>query len=312
MADPPVSAEIRALARARAEARRARDWPEADRLRAEIEAGGWTIVDDGLRFRLSPAHPPDVIGPEGVRYGTSASVPALLSEPPVGPLSVIVVASATPTDVVRCVRSIRAHGPAGVDIVVVIDGPDGEPDGELGAEEVIRTVVPLGHAAALNCGIRRARSASVVIVDPSVELAGDALSPLTRMLADPSVAVVGAFGITSDDLRHFRDAPDGDVDAIEGYLMAFRRDDFAARGPLDEHFRFYRNLDIWWSLVLRDEGVDHPPRRAVAIGGLPVVCHEHRGWTSLPEGERDRLSRRNFYRVLDRFRDRRDLLVRRQ
>ena len=36
--------------------------------------------------------------------------------------------------------------------------------------------------------------------------------------------------------------------------MAFRRLDAAARGPVDEAFRFYRNLDIWWSLVLRDAG----------------------------------------------------------
>ena len=36
--------------------------------------------------------------------------------------------------------------------------------------------------------------------------------------------------------------------------MAFRRSDYVERGPLDEHFRFYRNLDIWWSLVLRDDG----------------------------------------------------------
>ena len=49
--------------------------------------------------------------------------------------------------------------------------------------------------------------------------------------------------------------------------MAFRRADAAARGPLDERFRFYRNLDIWWSLVLRDEGEGEPPRRAVALAG---------------------------------------------
>ena len=38
--------------------------------------------------------------------------------------------------------------------------------------------------------------------------------------------------------------------------MAFRRADYVARGPLDEHFAFYRNLDIWWSLVLRDQDED--------------------------------------------------------
>jgi hypothetical protein len=125
------------------------------------------------------------------------------------------------------------------------------------------------------------------------------------------VAVAGGWGIVSADLRTFEEAPPGDVDAIEGYLLAFRRDDFARRGPLDERFRFYRNLDIWWSLVLRDEGEGRVPRRAVAIADLPGVRHEHRGWGSLPEEERTRQSKRNFYRIIDRFGSRRDLLVRR-
>jgi hypothetical protein len=119
----------------------------------------------------------------------------------------------------------------------------------------------------------------------------------------------------SADLRRFTEPPPGavDVDAIEGYALAFRRADYPARGPLDEHFAFYRNLDIWWSLVLRDPGddapEDTPPRRAVRVTGIPMARHEHRGWTSLPESERDRLSKRNFYRVLKRFATRRDLLV---
>ncbi len=108
----------------------------------------------------------------------------------------------------------------------------------------------------------------------------------------------------------FEDAPAGDVDAIEGYCQAFRRADYAARGPLDEHFRFYRNLDIWWSLVLREAREGMPPRRAVSLDGLPLRRHEHRGYASLPEAERERQSKRNFYRILDRFRDRRDLLTR--
>ena len=91
--------------------------------------------------------------------------------------------------------------------------------------------------------------------------------------------------------------------------MAFRRDDAAARGPLDERFRFYRNLDIWWSLVLRDQGESEPPRRAVRVAELPVMRHEHRGWTSLDDDERARQSKRNFYRIIDRFGSRRDLLL---
>ena len=51
------------------------------------------------------------------------------------------------------------------------------------------------------------------------------------------------------------------------------------------------------------------PRRAVRVSGVDLVRHEHRGWTALPEAERDRLSKRNFYRLLKRFATRRDLLL---
>jgi hypothetical protein len=112
----------------------------------------------------------------------------------------------------------------------------------------------------------------------------------------------------SDDLRKFEEAPPGPVTAVEGYAMAFRRADAAARGPLDERFRVYRNLDIWWSLVLRDEGEESAPRGALAVA-IPATRHEHRGWTSLSEAERDRLSKRNFYRIIDRFGWRRDLAL---
>jgi hypothetical protein len=146
-------------------------------------------------------------------------------------------------------------------------------------------------------------------MDASVEPTGDVITPLVDALYDPAVAVAGGWGITSTDLRTFEDAPPGDVDAIEGYLLAFRRDDAAERGPLDERFRFYRNLDIWWSLVLRDAGEGNEPRRAVRVADIPAVRHEHRGWGSLPEDERTRQSKRNFYRIIDRFGSRRDLLL---
>jgi cysteinyl-tRNA synthetase len=316
--------DVLSAAHARAEARAAGDWTEADRLRAEIEAAGWKIADRGTDFSLTPAAPPDVAEGERIRYGSSASVPSLVGEAATGVATVVLVATDWPGDVSRALAGLRTTAPDGTSVVVVADAPSGEQAAALeGLEatsaeadapvavpiEVVWTSERLGHAAATNIGIRRARASVVVLLDTSVEPTGDVVTPLVRALDDTTVAVVGGWGIVSTDLRKFEDAPAGDVDAIEGYLMAFRRDDFAERGPLDERFRFYRNLDIWWSLVLRDEGEGEPPRRAVSLADLPVVRHEHRGYASLPDDERDRQSKRNFYRIIDRFGWRRDMLV---
>jgi hypothetical protein len=302
--------EILSLAHDRAAARGAQDWAAADRIRAEIEAAGWRIVDRGTDFALEPAHPPTVADGEAILYGSSESVPSRLAEPATSVATVVLVAADWPADLERAVAALRAHAPVGSSIVVVADGASPDQASALPAAdaglEVVRTSERLGTAAAWNIGIRRASGSVVVILDTSIEPTGDVVTPLVALLDDPTVGVAGGFGIASADLRSFEDAPAGDVTAIEGYALAFRRDDAAARGPLDERFRFYRNLDIWWSLVLRDEGEGSPPRRAVTVP-LPVTRHEHRGWTSLPESERDRLSKRNFYRIIDRFGWRRDL-----
>jgi GT2 family glycosyltransferase len=300
------------LAHARLQARAARDWPEADRLRAEIEAAGWRIVDSGTDFALSPAAPSTVEEAGTVRYGSSAAVPSRLEEPATGLATVVLVATDWPADLDRALDALAGTSPDGVSVVVVADGPSAEQEAALEgvagrpSVEVVRTSERLGQAAALNAGFRRASAGVVVVLDASVEPTGDIVTPLVAELEDPSAGVAGGWGIVSDDLRHFSDAPAGDVTAIEGYALAFRREDVAARGPLDERFRFYRNLDIWWSLVLRDEGEGKSPRRAVSAE-LPAARHEHRGWTSVPEDERDRLSKRNFYRIIDRFGSRTDL-----
>ncbi len=325
MSVDPVPAEITDLAERRAAARRARDWTAADALRSEIEAAGWSIEDAGTLYTLRRSQPADVTDGHIVRYGSSQSVPSRLDEAPSATLTVILLATDWPDDLERTIRSVVGRAPSGTQLVIVANGPSPEqaerlPSAEaLGSSvadtEIVWTRDRMGHAAALNVAIRRSKGSAVVLVDTSIEAESDMLGPMVEALDDPTVAVVGPFGLVSSDLRRFREpqpaSGDQDVVAIEGYAQAFRRADYARRGPLDEHFTFYRNLDIWWSLVLRDqlpEDADEP-RRAVALGGLSVVRHEHRGWTNLAAEERDRLSKRNFYRILKRFATRRDLLL---
>jgi len=315
-APPP---EIVELARERASARTARDWPRADTLRAEIEAAGWKVVDGGTAFRLEPAAPPTVEDGAVVRYGAAAAVPSVLDVPPAGRFTVELVAEDWPDDLARMLAGLRAHAPAGTQVVIVANAPSSEQGARLApghpdvapiagiTPEVVWTSARLGHAAARNVGLRRAAGAIVVLADTSIEPTGDALTPLEAALGDPAVAVAGGFGLVSADLRRFEDAAGADADAIELYWLAFRRADHVALGPLDEKFTFYRNLDIWWSLVLRAGADDDAAPRAARRLDLPLARHAHRGWASLPDADRDRHSKRNFYRVLDRFRDRPDL-----
>lgn len=313
-------------AHARAAARSARDWPTADRLKAEIESAGWRVIDRGTDFRLEPAHPPDLEDGDGIRYGRSDAVPSRLREPSTCPASIILVATDQPDDLERSIAALRLTAPAGTQAVVVADAPDAAQSSRLPASgpdegsrlevEVVRTSARLGWATAWNIGIRRARGDVVILLDASVEPVGDIVTPLVAALGNDGVAVAGASGLRTADLLRFEGVAAGNAASIDGSVLAFRRADAADAanaaadpGPLDEAFRLPRYLDTWWSLVLRDRGEGTPPRRAVVVGDLPVVRHERRSGTPVPPAERDRLGKRNFYRLLERFRGRADLAV---
>jgi hypothetical protein len=325
---PTPPAKVLLAAERRADARATRDWATADELRAEIEAAGWRVTDAGTEFRLEPAHPADEELEGEIRYGRSDAVPTLLEQAPTQVATIVLAVEAGDPATVDAVSAAARHLPLEAALVVVGDGIDDDTaaairaaleaaardDGHEDPHELVRTTAALGRAAALNAGIRRASGATVILLDSSIQPTGDVATPLSEALADPEAAIVGPFGLATTDLRRFEevvavgDGPE-DVAAIEGYCMAFRRADFQERGPLDEAFRFYRNLDIWWSLALRDDGEGRAPRRALAIPKLPVARERPWSWTSTPARERERLSKRNFYRVLDRYRTRLDLAV---
>lgn len=318
--DPTVPPEIETLVSARSRARASHDWAEADRLRGEIESAGWRVVDQGVAVRLEPAYAADLVVDGETRFGRSTSVPSRLDEPASGSATAVLVSSGRPDPLERVVRGLRDAGPADLNVIIIADDPDTalaarldrwrSAPSTLGERvEVLRTAVPLGYAAGANGGIRRAVAPVVVLLDPDLEPTGDVVGPLIAALADPTVAVAGGWGSVTGDLRRDDRMVAGDVDAVGGACLAFRRADYVARGPLDERFRGHRYLGIWWSLVLRDEGTERPPRRAVHVPGLPLVGA---GTDDAAEmtGGRDREARRDFYRIIGRFGARRDLLTR--
>jgi cysteinyl-tRNA synthetase len=274
------------------------DFGAADELRDRIALAGYEVTD-------TPDGP--VLAPRADTFPVarrSEDVPSVLDDPPSRDVSVEWIAQGWPEDVVRGIESFRRHegGRSVQHIVVEATGRAADPWPE--GVELIRIEPKAGWAAARNAGLRRTIGEIVLVVDASLEASGDVLGPLARSMRDLTIGVTGPFGITSEDLREFRESPGPDVDAVEAYLMAFRRELLVGGLRFDEKFKFYRTADIELSFQVKAMGL------RATVTPVPVTRHQNRMWAAMSEDERARLSKRNYYRFLDRWRGRDDLLVR--
>src|SRR5947207_7725 len=98
---------------------------------------------------------------------------------------------------------------------------------------------------------------------------GSTLTPAAAPEEDVRIRAGGPFGVVTTDLRQFGDAPGpGPCDAVEGYLMAFRREIVTEAGFFDEKFTWYRTADIEWSFRVKDAGY------RCEVVDVPIVKHE--------------------------------------
>ncbi len=309
---PPAEAPppVLALVGERQELRQKKQYPEADGLRRSIAGEGFQVRDTqngGVVVPLVPPPPAKVVA-----IHSSRDVASRLDQPDEFDFSVVLTGRDDLANVRRCAEAVLENAGGQQIELIVIDNASSDGTGAWLAEAAARDarVRPvrcdhnLGTGAARNVGLLQARGRFVLLLDSSVELTGDALTPLAAALDDDATGIAGAFGVNTEDLRDFADAPGPEVDAVEGYLMAFRRQLAREVGLMDEKFRFYRHLDLDYSLAFRERGY-----RNRIVAGLPLRRHAHSDWERTPEEERERLSKRNFYRFLRKHGDRTDLLL---
>lgn len=288
--------EVARLADERASARADKDFAAADELRNRIAQSGWRVVDVPDGWRLEPAPPARRLAPR--------EVVTVLQSPPTFDVTVHWVCEGWPEDVERAIAAFRAHEGGRRVQYVVADVSGEEPDRWGAGVEVVSLEEGTGWGAARNAGLRRTLGRTVLVMDGSVEPSGDVLGPLEAALEDPALGVCGPFGLVTTDLRQFDEtSTPGPSDAVEGYLMALRREVLVDAGLFDERFRWYRSADIDYSFRVKETGM------RTEVVPVPVVRHEHRMWHRTPPPERARWSKRNFYRFLDRWRDRWDLVA---
>jgi cysteinyl-tRNA synthetase len=293
-----IPKEIEELVRLRRDARAAKDFARADEIRDRIASMGYAIRDsaDGVVVERGPAYAS--IDPS--KLESNLDKPAELR------FSLHLLYEGFRDDLERFLKGLRAHNDISSAEVVLVDNASSEGEELENVKDNLVRVLHLdreaGWAAARNAGIKTSRGSTIVLVDLSIEPTGDILTPVEDALADQSVGLVGPFGLVSETMRDFEPSRGPEVDALEGYVIATRRE-VLARGLLHEKFTWYRNCDIDLSFQIRSLGL-----RAVVVE-LPVRKHAHRGWEALDEAERTKRSKRNHYLFFDRWKQRHDLLL---
>ena len=228
-------------------------------------------------------------------------------------------------DLDRCLKSICQYaGKRSIEVVIIDNGSTDETlqylealarKNELFSDDGCRLGLQvlfadhnMGFAAGRNATMRASRGAYIVLMDTSIEISGDIWTPLANALSAASGAagLVGPYGLVTEDLREFQETPGPEADAIEGYLMAFRRALLPEVGWIDEKFRFYRLMDIYFSFFFKTSGYH--------VQVIPQVAerlkrHPHREWYSLSEDERATKSKKNYDIFRDRWHHGESLLV---
>lgn len=297
---PAVPSLLLEWAAERSRLRADKKFAESDRLRDRIAAAGYAVKD-------SPSGPVLTL----TRYANPGAAPSRVAEPDACAWSVCLLAHNNQADILRAARGALAWGgERPIEVVIVDNGSDdgtAEAVAGLAAEdERVKPVflaADVGEGAGRNAGLRASRGTHVMLLGGHMEITGDVFGPLAQALADPAVGAAGSNGLVSADLFSFNPAPTSEADALEFYVFAFRRERLGTVGLLDEKFVFYRNLDLDWSLAFKDRGL-----RLVSAPGLPLAVHEH-PYLRMDPAERDRLSKKNYRRFLEKWRDRKDLLV---
>ncbi len=287
------------LGAARAAARAARDFSLADKIRDQIADLGYEILDlpDGFDFRAK-ARFPVVARITDVKALTETQFDAVF----------VMVVDSFAADARLSLQNIKKNAVGNFAIQVLISGtPDTEPLlAELdGQTFLVQVTEGAGWGESINALIKIATAPIVIVMDPSTQLTGDALTPVIDALNKKEFSAVGWRGglvNLADDWRTTEDKGPGEVDVLFSYFMALDRAETLEAGAFNIRARYYRNADIEFSLRLRQA------HGRLLQMELPLIQARHHGYYDADPEFRETESKKNYDRILDRFRGKNEIL----
>ena len=276
------------LAQERLDARAARDFAKADQLRDQIAALGFEVIDvaGGFEFRAKE------------RFPSFASTRDLRAIKVNGDIAIAMIIDGFTADAAETVRSIKAH--TKTPVIALVIGDPAELVDEIDLQfQVIAITENFGWGENANALLKNISSKYLVIMDPSTRFTGDAMAPVLAELSKGEFSAVGWRGglvNTDDEWRSVDDKGAGEVDVLFSYFLAFNCEDATNAGGFNNRAIYYRNADIEFSLRLR-----HSNGRLLQID-LPLEQARHHGYYDTEEEFREVQSKKNYDRILERFR----------
>jgi hypothetical protein len=201
-------------------------------------------------------------------------------------------------DALETVKAIKANSDCAVAIISIGDA------GTLFEQMDKRTyLISVNPGAAwgdcANVFLEKVQSKYVIIMDPSTRFTGDAVMPVVAELEKGEYVTVGWRGglvNTDDQWRSVDDKGPGEVDVLFSYFMAFNRLAMIEVGGFNPRALYYRNADIEYSLKIRQAG------GKLLQMELPLTQERHHGYHDVDPEYREVQSKKNYDRILDKYR----------
>jgi hypothetical protein len=280
---------VHELAKARQAARVDKNFVLSDQLRDEIAAQGYEVVDVAGGYELRPKKRfPTYESTRDIRPINSGKFE----------ITVAMIINGFHEDAVVTIKKIKEYSQCAVAILVI--GDPGILIDELDSRtSLVHLTEDFGWGESANALLRNVTSEFIVIIDPSTRFTGDAITPVLAELKKREYVAVGWRGgliNLEDEWRSVEDKGPGEVDVLFSYFLAMHREDALAARGFSNRALYYRNADIEFSLNLR-----HSNGRLLQMD-LPLEQDRHHGYHDTDPEYRDTQSKKNYDRILERFR----------